>query len=141
LTDARRSAISDICVRHGSREDASGGLATEPDRLEADLRLALDRGEIGIVYQPQYDSLNDRIVGVEALAAGITPNWASSTPVRCSKRRTGRISCSLSPAISSHVRSIEAGQWPASLSALRLAVNITAVDLAQERLSRLICSK
>lgn len=132
LADARRSATSDICVRLGSREDSSGGLATEPDRLEADLRLALDRGEIGIVYQPQYDSLNDRIVGVEALARWNHPELGqldAGTLFEAADRADFLLH------LSRHIQSRalkEAGQWPASLSVLRLAVNITAVDLAQE---------
>jgi EAL domain-containing protein (putative c-di-GMP-specific phosphodiesterase class I) len=129
LDDARRSAISDICVRQGGGDGRGAG--AEPDRLDADLRLALDRGEIGIVYQPQYDSLNDRIVGVEALARWNHPELGqldAGTLFEAADRADFLLP------LSRHIQARaldEAGTWPESLSALRLSVNVTAVDLAQ----------
>lgn len=130
LADARRSATSEICIRKGSREEG-GSPATEPDRLDADLRLALDRGEIGIVYQPQYDSLNDHIVGVEALTRWNHPELGqldAGTLFEAADRADFLLP------LSRHIQSRalqEAGQWPASLARLRLSLNVTAVDLAQ----------
>lgn len=131
LADARRSATSEVCVRLGVRDDERGASTTGLDRLDADLRLALDSGEIGIAYQPQYDSLNDRIVGVEALARWNHPALGqldAGTLFEAADRADFLLP------LSRHIQQRaleEAGQWPDSLSALRLAVNITAVDLAQ----------
>lgn len=126
LADARRSATSEICVRSGL---VPGG--DEHDRLDADLRLALDRGEIGIVYQPQYDSLNDAIIGVEALARW---NHAQLGQLDAGTLFEAADRADFLLPLSRHIqcRALEeAGQWPESLSKLRLSVNVTAVDLAQ----------
>ncbi|WP_430254954.1 bifunctional diguanylate cyclase/phosphodiesterase [Neorhizobium sp. DAR64872/K0K18] len=40
----------------------------ERNRLEVDLRIAIERREINIVYQPVVDATNWRLIGVEALA-------------------------------------------------------------------------
>ena len=131
LSDARRSATTDVCVRSGLQP---GG--DEHDRLDADLRLALDRGEIGIVYQPQYDSLNDHIIGVEALARWNHPQLGqldAGTLFEAADRADFLLP------LSRHIQSRaleEAGQWPESLSGLRLSVNVTAVDLAQADFTR-----
>ena len=130
LADARRSGTSDICVRTG--EPRRGRHGSDPDTLDADLRLALDRGEIGIVYQPQYDSHSDRIIGVEALARWNHPRLGqldAGTLFAAADR-----SDYLLP-LSAHIQQAaltEAGRWPASLGGLRLAINVTAGDLAQE---------
>lgn len=41
--------------------------ATERMQLEADLRLASERGELCLEYQPQYDLADGRLIGAEAL--------------------------------------------------------------------------
>ncbi|TNE45626.1 MAG: bifunctional diguanylate cyclase/phosphodiesterase [Sphingomonadales bacterium] len=128
LADARRSGTSDICVRTGEQGPAGG----DPDRLDADLRLALDRGEIGIVYQPQYDSHSDRIIGVEALARWNHPELGqldAGTLFEAADRSDYLLPLSL------HIQQAalkEAGRWPQCLKGLRLSINVTAGDLAQE---------
>ena len=126
LADARRSGTSEICVRSGL---LPGG--DEHDRLDADLRLALDRGEIGIVYQPQYDSIHDSIIGVEALARW---NHAQLGQLDAGTLFEAADRADFLLPLSRHIqyRALEeAGQWPESLASLRLSVNVTAVDLAQ----------
>jgi len=130
LADARRSGTSDICVRKGAHR--RGKAHSDLDTLDADLRLALDRGEIGLVYQPQYDSLTDRIIGVEALARWNHPRLGqldAGTLFEAADR-----SDYLLP-LSRHIQKtalIEAGRWPDTLKPLRLSINVTAGDLAQE---------
>ncbi|MGA8015364.1 MAG: EAL domain-containing protein, partial [Candidatus Dormiibacterota bacterium] len=54
------------------------------DRLliEQQLPLALERGEISVVFQPQVDAASRRIVGLEALARWNHPSLGSVPPVR-----------------------------------------------------------
>lgn len=128
LADARRNGAGDICIRSADRR----GRGVDPDRLDADLRLALERGEIGILFQPQYASSDDRIVGVEALA-------------RWNHRQLGQLGAAmlfdaaersdyLLP-LSRHIQREalqQAGAWPDALDGLRLSINVTANDIAQE---------
>jgi len=132
LADARRSGTSDICVRAARKTLGSNARYGDPDRLEADLRLALDRGEIGIVYQPQYDSLTDRIMGVEALARWNHPTLGqldAGTLFEAADRSDHLLPLSLNI---QRTALKEAGAWPRHLSGLRLSVNVTAADLAQD---------
>lgn len=130
LADARRSGASDIWFRAGGRGNGAG--KGDPDRLDADLRLALDRDEIAIVYQPQYDSYQDRVIGVEALARWNHPQLGqldAGTLFAAADRSDYLLPLSL------HIQQralTEAGQWPATLDQLRLSINVTAIDLAQE---------
>jgi len=131
LAAARRSSTQEV-VQHSGLRGSGRALVDDHDRLDADLRLALDRGEIGIVYQPQYDSRNDRIVGVEALARWNHPRLGqldAGTLFEAADR-----SDTLLP-LSQHIQRTaltEAGQWPAALAKLRLSINVTAADVAHE---------
>ncbi len=49
--------------------------------LENDLRLALDKGEIHVVYQPMIDLRSGRLVGVEALARWLHPQRGPVSPL------------------------------------------------------------
>lgn len=51
-------------------------------RLEADLRLAVEKKQFYLVYQPQVDLSSDRIVGVEALLRWRHPQGESVPPFR-----------------------------------------------------------
>lgn len=131
LADARRSGTMDIVERGGVRRRGRSQ-ADDIEQLDADLRLALDAGEIGIVYQPQYDSGSDRIVGVEALARWNHPRLGqldARTLFDAADRSDYLLPLSL------HIQRtalMEAGRWPGSLDGLRLAINVTAADIAQE---------
>ena len=102
-------------------------------QLEADLLAALDRGEIEVVYQPQYSLPDDRLIGAEALARWQHP-------------QLGRIGASalfaiaeradhLAP-LSRHIAEQalgEAALWP---SDMRLSLNVTPADLAAASFAR-----
>src|SRR5690606_38166174 len=64
LADAKRTDGEGIRILSAEKRSRQ----VDSDQLETDLRLALDRGEIGIVFQPQYPVGQERIIGVEALA-------------------------------------------------------------------------
>jgi diguanylate cyclase (GGDEF)-like protein len=99
--------------------------------LQSDLRGALDRGEIEILFQPQVAITTGKIVGVEALARWRHPVHGELGAVTLFS--VAEKSDYLLP-LSAHVqkRAAEmAAKWPASLSALRLAINVTASDIAR----------
>jgi diguanylate cyclase (GGDEF)-like protein len=66
---------ADVAMYHAKREGSSIAVyAAEQDRnsaralaLESKLRLAIDRDELDLYYQPKIDLMQNRIVGVEAL--------------------------------------------------------------------------
>lgn len=97
-------------------------------RLEADVIGALDRDEIGIVFQPQFAVADGHLTGAEALARWDHPEL-------------GRIGAGTLFAVAGradHVAQLsrhiarraltEAARWP---GALRLSLNVTAEDLAE----------
>ncbi|MEK7342370.1 MAG: EAL domain-containing protein [Pseudomonadota bacterium] len=127
LADARQADGEGIRIlsaeRHSRQVDA--------DRLETDLRLALDRGEIGIVFQPQYPVDTDRISGVEALARWNHPHYG---PLGAGILfATAERSDYMLP-LSAHIQAEalrQAAAWPRALADLRLSINLTAADIAQ----------
>ena len=102
-------------------------------QLEADLLSAIDRDEIEIVYQPQFATADDRLVGAEALA-----RWQHSKlgPLGAGvlfamAERTDRL-----PQLSRHIASralAGAAEWPGDL---RLSLNVTAADLSRSEFAR-----
>lgn len=101
------------------------------ERLEVDLRRALDRGEIEILFQPQVSVTTGEIGGVEALARWRHPQYGelgASTLFRVAERSDYLVQ------LSEHVqrRAIDAAAaWPEPLGRLRLSVNITAADIVR----------
>jgi diguanylate cyclase (GGDEF)-like protein len=101
------------------------------DRLEVDLRRALDQDEIEILFQPQVSVATRRIVGVEALARWRHPELGelgAGTLFSVAERSDYLVQ------LSDHVqrKAVEtAAAWPDALSGLRLSVNITAADIVR----------
>jgi EAL domain-containing protein (putative c-di-GMP-specific phosphodiesterase class I) len=101
------------------------------ERIDSDLRLALDRGEIQMLFQPQYAMADDRITGVEALARWRHPvHGEIGAGALFAVAERSDFMVPLSDHI--HARALElAASWPESLSHLRVAINVTAADIAQ----------
>jgi len=101
------------------------------DRLAIDLRGALDRDEIEILFQPQVAVTGGAVLGVEALARWRHPSFGelgAATLFGVAERSDYLAQ------LSDHVqrRALEAAAaWPEALSALRVAINITAADIGQ----------
>lgn len=99
--------------------------------LEADLRGALDRGEIELLFQPQVAIPSGKISGVEALARWRHPRHGelgAVTLFAVAEQSDYLL------ALSAHVqrRAVEqAAAWPEALSHIRLSVNVTASDIAR----------
>ena len=127
LADARQGGGEGI--RIFSAEKRSRQL--DADQLETDLRLALHRGEIGIVFQPQYPVYDHRISGVEALARWNHPIYG---PLGAGILfGTAERSDYMLP-LSAHIQAEalrQAAAWPSALSNLRLSINVTAADISQ----------
>lgn len=108
----------------------SGSSALD-ESLQADLRRALDRGEIELVYQPQVSVTTRKVSGVEALARWRHPVLGELGAVTLfavaeESDYTG--------ALSEHIQEramAEAANWPGALKDLRLSVNVTAGDVAR----------
>jgi len=101
------------------------------DRLEIDLRRALDQDEIEILFQPQVSIASRRIVGAEALARWRHPELGelgAITLFGVAERSDYLVQ------LSDHVQRkalAAAAAWPDSLAGLRLSVNITAADIVR----------
>jgi len=96
-------------------------------QLEADLLGALDRGEIEVLFQPQFAAQDSRLVGAEALA-----RWRHPELGRMGAEALFAIAARadhVAP-LSRHIAQVAlaaAARWP---EPLRLSLNVTAADLA-----------
>jgi len=133
ILDRLGHTLETLILQPGRRLAWADGEGTRPGRstgqLEADLLLALDRDEIEVLFQPQFDCANNRLIGAEALA-------------RWNHPELGRIGAGGLFAIaerSDHVPQLSAqiarqalraaAKWPGDL---RLSLNVTPNDLAAE---------
>jgi diguanylate cyclase (GGDEF)-like protein len=127
LADARQAGGEGIRILSTDKRSRQ----VDADQLETDLRLALDRGEIGIVFQPQYPMDQERISGVEALARWNHPRYG---PLGAGILFAAAERSDYMLPLSAHIQAEalrQAASWPVSLSDLRLSINVTAADIAQ----------
>lgn len=132
LLDRLGQTLASLMAAQGKRLSWADGEAVRAGRsaaqLESDLLHALDRGEIEVVYQPQWSCTDDSLSGAEALA-------------RWNHPRLGRIGAGALFAIAEradHITQLSrhiaqtalagAKDWPEHL---RLSLNVTPNDLAQ----------
>jgi len=97
-------------------------------RLEADLLGAIDRREIGILFQPQFDTISGELVGAEALARWDHPalgRIGAGTLFAVADRAD--LVAPLSRHIAERALELAAG-WNRPL---RLSLNVTAEDFAE----------
>ena len=109
------------------RRSSSDRRRTALPPIVADLRIAIDRGEIEILFQPQYAASDGKLVGAEALA-----RWRHPAHGRIAGDRLFEIAGKggLVEALSHHIARVAlgtAGSWPAPI---RLSLNVTAEDVA-----------
>ncbi|MFN3944580.1 MAG: putative bifunctional diguanylate cyclase/phosphodiesterase [Allosphingosinicella sp.] len=127
LAEAKSADSAPIHVAEG---EAPGGSALG-DRLEIDLRRALDRDQIDIRFQPLVAVATGRIVGAEALARWRHPELGelgAATLFSVAERSDYLAQ------LSDHVQAKAiraAAAWPEALAGLRLSVNITAADIVR----------
>lgn len=99
--------------------------------LQADLRRALDRDEIEILFQPQLSIASGRVIGVEALARWRHPDHGElgAHTLFAVAERSDYLTV-----LSAHVQrraAVTAAAWPDVLGELRLAINLTAADITR----------
>ena len=112
-------------------EEGAESATARGDRLEVDLRRALDQDEIEIRFQPQVSVTSGAIVGVEALARWKHPQYGELGALTLFGVAEGS---DYLAQLSDHVQRkaiTEAAAWPESLKHLRLSVNITAADIVR----------
>ncbi|WP_375396392.1 putative bifunctional diguanylate cyclase/phosphodiesterase [uncultured Sphingomonas sp.] len=126
-------ALEEARASDGATIHIAGGLATSGaslDVLATDLRRAIEGGEIAVLFQPQVAIGSGRITGVEALARWEHPRFGA---IGAEALFAAADRADLGLALSDHVQRLAlegAAAWPASLGGLRLAVNVTAADIA-----------
>ena len=102
------------------------------DPLASELRTALERGEIEILFQPQFAASDNRLVGAEALARWQHPGQVVIGGAMLFEiaERAGLLE-PLTHGIARKALEI-AGNWPVPL---RLSLNVTAADVAAGNLA------
>jgi diguanylate cyclase (GGDEF)-like protein len=126
LAEARMSGTSPVRAI-GADDD---GEALFDASLESDLRRALEQDEIEVLFQPQIEVSSGRMVGVEALARWRHPDHGdlgANTLFAVAGRSDYLVT------LSQHVQKralAMAAAWPEALSHLRVAINLTAHDIA-----------
>lgn len=105
-------------------------------RLLADLRTALDTGQLGVAYQPQVDLADGRVVGVEALIRWEHPTRGDVPPDDFIPlaENSGLIA-----AVTTYVLDSALGvlaQWRSAGHDVRMAVNLSARHLSDLALPR-----
>jgi len=112
-------------------EEGAESATARGDRLEVDLRRALDQDEIEIRFQPQVSVTSGAIVGVEALARWNHPQYGELGALTLFGVAEGSDYLAV---LSDHVQRKAIGAaaaWPERLGHLRLSVNITAADIVR----------
>lgn len=133
LLDRLAQTMANMRRQQAKRLAWADGETTRPGRtsvqLEADLLRAIERDEIEVVFQPQFDLRDDRLAGAEALA-------------RWNHRKIGRIGAAalfsiaeradyVAP-LSRHIARqalASARPWP---NETRLSLNVTAIELSAD---------
>ena len=93
------------------------------------VKAALDRDEVVIFYQPQYDVATGEMTGVEALLRWQHPELGLlGAGALVTAARAARLECELTEQ-AHRVALAEIAKWPKVLAKLRVSLNITAADL------------
>lgn len=118
----------------GEIEISTDVLDTDPlahrAALETDLRRAIADGDLDVHFQPQVTIDTGRIAGVEALVRWTHPTFGT-LPVDTLLDVAAAFDYGTRLGVHIRARALaEAAGWPAELGDLKLALNVTAADLA-----------
>ena len=125
---AAAQASEDTSIWHADRPGVG-----EPaiDALAADLGRAIETGAIALVFQPQVAVGTGQVVGVEALARWEHPVFGE---VGAAALFGAAERADLGIALSDHIQRralAQVARWTGPLAGLRVAVNLTAADIAR----------
>ena len=113
--------------------------AAERFQLEQDLRNAVERGELYVLYQPQIDLQTRRIIGVEALLRWRHPTHGDIAPAHFIPvaEETGMVQSLGGWVLREAMR--QSKRWQSdALSSIRMSVNISARQVLKEDLADVI---
>jgi len=131
MLDRLGNALQQVTEKSAGLIAWADGEITPPGRstaqLEADLLGAIDRDEIEILFQPQFNLSDDRLVGAEALARWNHPELGriGAGALFSIAERVDHVG-PLSRHIAAKALSA-ACEWPGEL---RISINVTAADLS-----------
>lgn len=127
LAEAKLLEGERIVMQIGDR----AGQALRPASLHADLRAALHRDEIDILFQPQVSVSSGAIIGVEALARWRHPEHGElgATTLFTAAEQSDYL-IELSTHVQQRALRMAAG-WSSELDGLRLSINVTTADIAR----------
>lgn len=125
-------------VRHRDAQLDDGVLTAEDLALLADLRLAGERGELWMAYQPQVEATTGRVVAVEALLRWASPAHGSVPPGRFIPlaERTGLVDRLTEWVLVAVLDA--AARWRAAGLAVPVSVNLSARTVGKPDLARAI---
>lgn len=111
------------------------------DSLAIDLHLAIERGEIDVLFQPQAPIDGRHITGVEALA-----RWRHGRlgPLGAEALFAAADRADLGLALSDHIQGLvlaRVAAWSGPLSSLRVSLNLTAGDLGRPGFAALFLAR
>jgi diguanylate cyclase (GGDEF)-like protein len=132
MAEAKPGETGPISFLVGNAAD----VADLTESLQADLRAALNRNEIDVLFQPQVAIANGRIEGAEALARWRHPRHGEiGAATLFAVAEQSDFIVELSNHIQKRTLAI-AATWPDALAHIRLSVNVTASDMARPRFAR-----
>lgn len=106
--------------------------------LESEMRIALERGEFSLNYQPQFDAVTGRICGVEALIRWQHPGKGAVSP---SDFITAAEQSGLIVPIGQWVlrtACVDAARWARAGHAVRVAVNLSPAQFKDAHLVQMV---
>lgn len=127
-----RLALGEAQAADGATTRFARPLPAAPvTELAADLHRGITAGEIDVLFQPQVALADGRVAGVEALARWRHPRLGElgAETLLAASDRAG-----LGLALSDHIHDVALARvaaWPRVLADLRVALNVTAADIAR----------
>ena len=123
--------------RHGHRAYEPGLEIIANRQLHADLRHALERHQLHVVYQPQWNPPDGKLTGYEALLRWEHPHYGPVGPAVFIPiaEQSGLIGTLGNFAL--RAACTTAMQWPASV---RITVNVSPLQLVEDKLRDEVCA-